>query len=53
MRELKLGNVTLRNQPAVAVERGDDASQEGDGLLPLHHFHKVTFNTAGYIVIQR
>jgi predicted aspartyl protease len=52
VRELKLGNLTLRNQPAVAVERRDAASQEGDGLLPLHYFQKVTFNAAGYVVLQ-
>jgi predicted aspartyl protease len=52
LRELKLGNLTLRNQPAVAVERRDAASQEGDGLLPLHHFRRVTFDAAGYVVFE-
>jgi hypothetical protein len=52
VRELRLGNLTLRNQPAVAVERRDAASQEGDGLLPLHHFRRVTFDAAGYVVFE-
>jgi Aspartyl protease len=53
VRELRLGNLTLRNQLGVAVERGDEAFEDGDGLLPLHFFGKVTFNAAGYVVLQR
>ena len=38
---LVVGGVTLRDQPAVIVDRGD---AEADGLLPLHGFASVSFN---------
>jgi hypothetical protein len=52
VRTLKVGMVTLRNEPGVILEVGNTPSQEGDGLLPLHRFRKVTFNAAGYVVVQ-
>ena len=38
---LAVGGVTLRDQPAVIVDRGN---AEADGLLPLHAFASVSFN---------
>jgi hypothetical protein len=38
---LVVGDVTLRDQPAVIVDRSDD---NADGLLPLHAFASVSFN---------
>jgi hypothetical protein len=38
---LVVGDVTLRDQPAVIVDRRDD---NADGLLPLHAFARVSFN---------
>jgi hypothetical protein len=40
---LRVGELVMRNEPAVVVERpgpGEDA----DGLLPLHRFARVSFN---------
>jgi clan AA aspartic protease (TIGR02281 family) len=53
VRQLKLGDITLRDQPAVIVGRNEADAPRGDGLLPLHHFRKVTFSAEGYIVLQR
>ena len=53
VRELRVGDITLRNQPAVAVMRTETDAPDGDGLLPLHHFASVSFNASGYIVFQR
>jgi hypothetical protein len=53
VRELRVGDIMLRNQPAVAVMRTETDAPEGDGLLPLHHFASVSFNASGYIVFQR
>lgn len=55
LRELRLGTVTLRDQPAVVVRSGDASSGlHSDGLLPLHGFSSVSFHNAeGYIVVER
>ena len=44
IRELRLGPRTLRDVPAVAIPRADHDPAEGDGLLPLHLFERVTFD---------
>lgn len=44
VRELRIGSSTLRNLPAVLVERGANPSADGDGLLPIHLFSRVTFD---------
>jgi hypothetical protein len=52
--ELRVGSVTLRDQPAVVLERDGSSAVEGDGLLPLHLFSRVSFNNhAGYLVVRR
>lgn len=50
LRELKLGDVTLRDQPAVVIPRDGEA----DGLLPLHRFASVSFsNSEGYMTVSK
>ena len=44
MRELRLGDRTLRNVTAIAISRPTVHPAEGDGLLPLHLFDRVTFD---------
>jgi hypothetical protein len=39
---LRLGNLVLRDVPAVVVPSPGDAGTVGDGLLPLHLFERVT-----------
>ena len=52
--ELRVGAVTLRNQPAAVVASDGSSEVEGDGLLPLHHFASVSFsNSAAYMVVRR
>jgi hypothetical protein len=54
LREIRVGAVTLRNQPAVVLAREGSSSVEGDGLLPLHRFSRVSFhNREGYVVVRR
>jgi predicted aspartyl protease len=53
VRTLKVGSITLRNQSAVAVERDEPDAPDGDGLLPLHEYRSVSFNSDGYIVFRR
>jgi hypothetical protein len=54
LRELKVGGVTLRNQPAVVIEREGARTVEGDGLMPLHQFSSVSFsNSEGFMVVKR
>jgi hypothetical protein len=45
--ELRIGDRTLRDVVAVRVERADRQPAEGDGLLPLHLFERVTFDGPG------
>lgn len=47
VRELILGGRALREVPAVVVERPQRRPAEGDGLLPLHLFERVTFDGPG------
>jgi predicted aspartyl protease len=51
LRELRLGNRTIRNLTAVAIWRGDHQPAEGDGLLPLHLFDRVTFDGPARLLI--
>ena len=52
MRELRLGDMTVRDQPVAVIARDGDAS-EGDGLLPLHLFASVSFNARdGYLLLR-
>ena len=54
LRELRVGTVTLRNQPAVVVKGSGSNAVEGDGLLPLHRFSSVAFNnTEGWIAVTK
>lgn len=53
MRELRLGNATLRNQPVAVLERAPGDEAEGDGLLPLHLFTSVTFDVrTGHLILR-
>jgi predicted aspartyl protease len=51
VRELRLGRRTLRDIPGVALDRQDVHPAEGDGLLPLHLFERVTFDGPARILI--
>ena len=51
IRELRLGAKTIRNLAAVAIRRTDHDPAEGDGLLPLHLFDRVTFDGPGRLLI--
>jgi hypothetical protein len=54
LRELRVGAVTMRDQPAVVVPAGGSSALEGDGLMPLHQFSSVSFNnTEAYMVVRR
>lgn len=53
VRELSVGSLRLRNEPAVAVSLDADDPHTADGLLPLHHFASVSFRASGYIVFRR
>jgi predicted aspartyl protease len=49
--ELKLGALTLRNQPALLLPDREAAGLLGDGLLPLSLFARVTFDAAAEALI--
>lgn len=51
IKELRLGRRTLRNIPAVAISRPIIHPGEGDGLLPLHLFERVTFDGPSRLLI--
>lgn len=51
LRELRLGDRTMRNIAAVAIARRRNHPAEGDGLLPLHLFDRVTFDGPGRTLI--
>jgi predicted aspartyl protease len=51
VRELRVGNRIMRDVPAVTIERPDRHPAEGDGLLPLHLFERVTFDGPGRLLI--
>lgn len=51
LRELRLGGRIMRDLPAVTIERDDLRPAEGDGLLPLHLFERVTFDGPARLLI--
>jgi predicted aspartyl protease len=51
IRELRFGDRTMRDMPAVSIERADPRPAEGDGLLPLHLFERVTFDGPARLLI--
>ena len=51
LRELRFGPRTMRDVPAVLIERLDPRPAEGDGLLPLHLFERVTFDGPSRLLI--
>lgn len=51
IRELRLGQRTMRNVAAVAIRRIEHDPAEGDGLLPLHLFERVTFDGPARLLI--
>jgi predicted aspartyl protease len=51
VRELRFGERTLRDVPAMAIERAGPRPAEGDGLLPLHLFERVTFDGPSRLLI--
>ncbi len=51
IRELRLGDRIMRDVPAVTIERIDPRPAEGDGLLPLHLFERVTFDGPARLLI--
>ena len=51
VRELRVGDRLMRDVPAVTIERGDRHPAEGDGLLPLHLFDRVTFDGPARLLI--
>jgi predicted aspartyl protease len=53
LRELRIGSLTVKNQPIAVVPRDADDAIEGDGLLPLHVFSRVSFNVRdGYLLLN-
>lgn len=53
LRELPLGEVTVRNQPVAVIARDPRDVLEGDGLLPLHLFASVSFNAREQCLVLR
>jgi predicted aspartyl protease len=51
LRELRIGDRTIRNLTAVAIARSHYHPAEGDGLLPLHLFDRVTFDGPSRLLI--
>jgi hypothetical protein len=44
VRDLRVGDLVLHNEPAVIVDDRESTDTEADGLLPLHHFARVSFH---------
>ncbi|HEX6214243.1 MAG TPA: retroviral-like aspartic protease family protein [Vicinamibacterales bacterium] len=51
IRTLQVGDRTMRDVPAVNIERAKPHPAEGDGLLPLHLFERVTFDGPARVLI--
>jgi predicted aspartyl protease len=51
LHELRLGARTLVDVPAVLIDRAAPEPAEGDGLLPLHLFERVTFDGPARVLI--
>jgi predicted aspartyl protease len=50
---LRVGGATLKNQPVVIVPRDAPDAPAGDGLLPLHFFASVSFNSKERYFVAR
>jgi hypothetical protein len=44
VRDLRVGDLVLHNEPAVVVDDRESGGTQADGLLPLHHFARVSFH---------
>lgn len=53
LRELRLGALTITEQPVAVVPRDPNDVVEGDGLLPLHLFASVSFNARERCLVLR
>jgi hypothetical protein len=53
LRGLTIGATTLKNRPAAVVERLEPNAPDYDGLLPLHMFASVSFNSLSRYLIVR
>ena len=53
MRELRIGDVIVRNQPVAVIARDDGDLLDGDGVLPLHLFASVSFNAREQCLVVR
>ena len=51
IRTLRVGDRMMRDVPAVNLERAEPHPAEGDGLLPLHLFERVTFDGPARVLI--
>ena len=51
LRELRIGDRTIRNLTAVAISMSGHHPAAGDGLLPLHLFERVTFDGPARLLI--
>lgn len=52
-RELRIGDVTVRDQPVAVIAREEGDERDGHGLLPLHVFASVSFNARDQCLIVR
>ena len=53
VKALLVGAATLRNVPAARIVLPEGTTEDGDGLLPLSLFARVSFrHHAGYMVVQ-
>jgi hypothetical protein len=53
LREVRLGDATVRHQRVAVLQRAASDALEGDGLLPLHLFSSVSFNARGGYLLLR
>ncbi|HET7745972.1 MAG TPA: aspartyl protease family protein [Vicinamibacteria bacterium] len=53
LRDLRVGELTLRGRPAVVIAATGPRDVVGDGLLPLHHFSSVSFSNSGSYMLVR
>ena len=53
VKELVVGDAILRDVPAARIVLPEGAPQDGDGLLPLSVFARVSFHhREGYMVVR-
>ncbi len=53
LRDLRLGDLTLKDQAVAVVARDPNDVVEGDGVLPLHLFASVSFNAREPCLVLR